>query len=198
MRTLIVAAMAVLLVAVAPTPAVAGGKGTVEGNVSAKPKKYKKNVVVYLENAKTKASGRDKSVTMDQRGMVFIPHVMPVVKGTTVKFLNSDKVRHNVFSPDHEKYNLGTWPKGESRAYKFKKTGVYAQLCNIHPEMEAYVVVLDTPYSTVSGKDGSFTIKNVPAGKYTLKVWSQKRKAESISVTVTDGKTVAVEIELTR
>ena len=70
-----------------------------------------------------------------------MPHVLPVVAGTTVKFLNSDPTPHNVFSPDNEKYNLGTWPQGQTKDYVFNKCTkfpcVYTQLCRVHPEMEA-------------------------------------------------------------
>ena len=81
--------------------------------------------------------------------MQFIPHVLPVVAGTTVKFLNSDPTPHNVFSPDNEKYNLGTWPQGQSKDYVFSKCTkfpcVYTQLCRVHPEMEGFVVVAAEP-----------------------------------------------------
>jgi hypothetical protein len=81
-----------------------------------------------------------------------------------------------VFSPDNESYNLGTWPKGESRPYTFKKPGVYTQLCSIHPEMEAFIVVLANPYFAVADKDGQFKIADVPDGHYVLKVFSKKLK----------------------
>ena len=132
---------------------------------------------------------------MDQKGMTFIPHVLPVVKGTTVKFLNSDPYAHNVFSPEG-KYNLGTWPTGQTRDHKFDKPGVYTQLCRVHPEMEAFIVVLDTPYFTVTDKTGKYTIKGVPAGKYTLVAWSEKLKEGKQAVTVENGKSVTVDLTL--
>jgi len=125
----------------------------------------------------------DKDValwTARTRGRIYArPYLLPVLVGTTVDFLNSDSVNHNVFSPDGEGYNLGTWPKGQSKSYTFKKAGVYTQLCSVHPEMEAFVIVLANPYFAVADKDGKFTINDVPDGHYDLKVFSKKlKKAE--------------------
>jgi hypothetical protein len=128
--------------------------------------------------------------------MRFIPHVVALLKGGTVVFNNSDAVRHNVFTPDGEKYNLGTWGQGETKSYTFKSVGVYHQLCNVHPEMLGFVVVLDNPYFAVSGDDGKFEIKNVPPGTYTLKTWSEKLPETSRQVTVTAGGTANVHVEL--
>jgi plastocyanin len=136
---------------------------------------------------------------MDQKNLVFIPHVLPILAGTTVDYLNSDDVLHNVFTPDKcaEKFNLGTWPKGKVRSYTFKNTGcVSVMLCNVHPEMEAYILVLETPYYAVSTKEGSYIIKNAPAGKHTLRIWHEKLKGESQEVTVTESGEVTVNFEI--
>ncbi|MEK9137412.1 MAG: hypothetical protein AAB393_09850, partial [Bacteroidota bacterium] len=136
---------------------------------------------------------------MDQKNLTFIPHVLPILAGTTVDYLNSDDVLHNVFTPDKcaEKFNLGTWPKGKKRSYTFKDPGcVSVMLCNVHPEMEAFIVVLKTPYYAVSGKDGSLSIKNVPAGKYILSIWHEKLKGESKEITVPESGAVDVNFEL--
>jgi plastocyanin len=154
-------------------PAVAGNiKGTVEGG-----KKLKKAAaVVYLADAKGEFKAPAKNPTMDQRNMTFIPHILAIQIGTTVDFLNNDEVRHNVFSPDKEKYNLGTWPTGGIKPRTFTQKGVYTQLCNVHPEMEAFIIVLDTPYFTTTDKNGDFTINDVPPGEYTVKAWHEKMR----------------------
>ena len=112
--------------------------------------------------------------------MRFVPHVLPIVAGSTVKFLNSDPTQHNVFSPDHEKFNLGTWPQGETKSYTFSKCArfpcSYVLLCRIHPEMEAYVVVVQNPFFAVTDASGHYEIKNLPPGKYTVGVWHPKLK----------------------
>jgi hypothetical protein len=133
---------------------------------------------------------------MDQANLVFAPHVLPILVGTTVDFLNSDAVLHNVFSPDAcaEKFNLGTWPKGQTKSYTFKNECVATLLCKVHPEMEAFVVAVPTPYFAVTRADGSYTIANVPDGAYNVKVWHPKLKATQKAVTVAGATEAAFEI----
>jgi plastocyanin len=175
--------------ALAGTPAALAAGGSITGTV--KIKGAAQPAVVYVEAAPGTFPAPAAHVKMDQQGMKFIPYLLPVLVGTTVDFINSDPVSHNVFSPDGEGYNLGSWPKGESKPYTFKKTGVYTQLCSIHPEMEAFVVVLQNPYFAVADKDGNFKIGDVPDGHYVLKVFAKKlKKAEKekgFPVDVTKG-----------
>ena len=148
--------------------------GTITGSV--KIKGAAQPAVVYVDVAPGTFSPPSAHAHVDQQKMQFIPYLLPVVVGTTVDFLNHDSVSHNVFSPDAEGYNLGIWPKGETRSYTFKKAGVYTQLCSIHPEMEAFVIVLQNSLYATTSKDGSFKIANVPDGHYVLKVFSKKLK----------------------
>jgi plastocyanin len=178
-----------------------GAGGTISGTVKVTGVASNADVVVYVQQAPgTFPTG--KPAEMDQRKMQFIPHVLPVVAGTTVKFLNSDPTPHNVFSPDIEKYNLGTWPQGQTKDYVFTKCTkfpcVYTQLCRVHPEMEGYVVVLQNPFFAVSDKDGKYEIRDVPPGSYTLGVWHARAKAQPKPVTVDAAKAAAVDFTLTR
>jgi plastocyanin len=171
--------------------------GTVSGTIVAKGMRTNAGVVVSLAAPGLVATPPKQPLEMDQKQMQFLPHVMPVATGTTVRFLNSDPVPHNVFSPEG-KYNLGTWPTGQAHDYKFDKPGVYTQLCRVHPEMEAFVVVLDTPYFAATDAAGRFEIKGVAAGKYKLVAWSEKLKSAQEEVTVEGGKTLTVDLTLTR
>lgn len=156
------------------------------------------NAVVYVQQAAGTFPG--KTAQMDQKEMQFIPHVLPVVAGTTVKFLNSDPTPHNVFSPDNEKYNLGTWPQGQTKEHAFascpKPPCVYTQLCRVHPEMQGYIVVLQNPFFAVTDKSGKYEIKDVPPGSYTLGVWYEKGKAQPKPVTVDAGKPATVDFAI--
>jgi len=178
-------------------PLMGADGGSVTGTITAKGLRSSADIVVSLQAPGLSAAPPAKAVEMDQKGMRFIPHVLPIVKGTTVKFLNSDPYAHNVFSPDG-RYNLGTWPTGETRDHKFDKPGVFTQLCRVHPEMEAFIVVLETPYFAVTDKAGRFTIKGVPAGKYTLVAWSEKLKKGEQSVAVESGKATTVDLTLSK
>ncbi len=175
--------------------------GTIKGKVKVRGLRSPKDVVVYIDKVEGEFKPSKEPAVMGQIKMVFIPHVLPIVAGTTVDFHNSDNVLHNVFTPDKcaEKFNLGTWGKGEVRSYTYKEVGcVSVILCNVHPEMEAWVVVLQNPYLYKTAKDGLFTIENVPAGKYTLKVWHKKAKGFPQEVTVPEEGEVSVDFKMKR
>ncbi len=127
--------------------------------------------------------------SMDQRGLVFQPHLLVVPLGATVKFLNDDTVAHNVFWPNiggdkKAAHNLGTWPQGQAKEFKFEHAGVAPLLCNVHPEMSAYIVVTPTPYFAQTDNQGNFRIMNVPDGTYKVSAWREGGKTETKSVTV--------------
>lgn len=167
--------------------------GDVKGKVSVEGIRSAENIAVYVDAI----AGRDfpapaEHVVMDQKGLKFVPHVLVVLKGTTVDFLNSDPVGHNVYWPSVSgskklTHNMGTWPKDQRKPFQFNDSGVVPLLCNVHPEMSGYIVVVPTPYFAVTDKGGSFEIKNVPPGTYTLKTWSEDGKPTTESVTVGAG-----------
>lgn len=171
--------------------------GDLHGKLTCKGVRDCADAVVYVSAIPGKTFPAPKEhARIDQKDLVFTPHVLPVLVGTTVDFLNSDKVLHNVFSPDAcaEKFNLGTWPQGETRSYTFKKDCVAVLLCKVHPEMEAYVVAVPTPYFAVAKADGSFRIADVPDGACTVRVWHPKLKAAEKTVTVAGATEAAFEI----
>ena len=176
--------------------------GRIEGTVKATGLASNADAVVYIQQVAGKAPTPAKPAEIDQRSMQFVPHVLPIVAGSTVHFLNSDPTQHNVFSPDHEKYNLGTWPQGQTKDHTFatcaKAPCAYVQLCRIHPEMEGYVVVLQNPFFAVTVADGRYVIDNVPAGTYSLGVWHPKEKSQPKPVIVDASKPVVVDFVLTK
>lgn len=175
-----------VILAVVLTLSLAASAGTITGKVSG----VNGESVIYVDTiqGKTFPAPSEKPV-MDQKGLMFQPHLMVVQQGTTVEFLNSDKVAHNVFwtSVSGNKklgHNLGTWPQGEKRAFKFDNPGSIALLCNVHPEMAGYIVVVPTPYYATSDKSGNYKIENVPDGSYTVTAWHEGGKPQSKPVTV--------------
>ena len=163
--------------------------GDIEGKVAG----MKGKSVVYVDAiaGKTFPAPKDHPV-MDQKGLMFSPHIMIVQQGTTVEFLNSDTVQHNAFwtaiSGDKKAgHNLGTWPKGEKRPFTFAKAGVVPVLCNVHPEMTGYVIVSPTPYFAETDDGGNYRIKDVPDGSYTVNAWHEGAKNQSKPVTVSGG-----------
>ena len=159
----------------------------IHGKVAAHGVRNSADAVVYVDRIAGKTFPAPAAhAKIDQKNMQFEPHVLPVLEGTTVDFLNSDALLHNVFSPDScaDRFNLGTWPQGQVKSYTFKKECAAALLCKVHPEMEGFVVAVPTPYFAVTSADGSYVIKDVPNGTYTVKVWHPKLKAAQKSVTV--------------
>ncbi len=184
------------LVALGLLLASVGGAGTITGTVKVTRAADSSNVVVYVDRIEGETFPPPKNpVTLDQINLTFVPHVLPVLLGTTVAFPNTDEVRHNVFSPSPPKrFNLGTYPRGIVRTVTFDKPGEVALLCNVHLEMSAYVVVVETPYFAVTAKDGSFVIQNVPPGKYTIKTWHEKSKPATAEVAIKGDERVALHL----
>ena len=174
------------------------GLGTINGTVKAKKAKYLRDTLVYIENVTNSFEPPQEHAVMDQKNMAFIPHILPLLKGTTVDFLNSDMVQHNVYSPDAvaDNVNLGTWLKGDIRPFTFNKLGIASMRCNAHVDMLAYVLVLQNPYFARVNNDGSFSITNLPEGKYTVKLWHERYKAEDRQVEVKANTTSTIAFEL--
>jgi plastocyanin len=173
--------------------------GTITGGIEARGVRDARDVVVYLERVEGEFTPPSEKPLVDQKNLVFIPHVIPVVVGTTVRFGNSDDVQHNVFSPSRgRQFNLGTYGEGIAREVTFSDPGIVAILCNVHAEMSAFVVVLQNSFYALTGPDGDFNIANVPAGTYTLVTWHEKLKPARQEVTVSDGQTTTVNLRLAR
>ena len=201
-KTLVVVLASAVLGTSAFPAGAAAADGSITGTVKATGLASNADAVIFVQQAQGTFKPKAEPVTLDQKQMQFVPHVLPVLLGTSVRFLNSDPTPHNVFSPDFEKYNLGTWPKDAWKDRVFSTCAkfpcVYTQLCRVHAEMEGFVVVLPNTYFAVSNKDGHYEIAGVPAGQYTLAVWHPKLKSQPKPVTVEAGKSAPVDFALAR
>lgn len=176
-------------VVVASSPASAFADGKITGTVEAKPSKFLKDTIVYVKEVpSTKLT--PKTVVVDQKGMTFLPHIVLIAVGDTVKFHNADKFDHNVMSPDGG-YDLGTWGFDQAKEHAFKTQGVFGQVCKLHPEMLGYIFVGQNRLAAIVDDKGSFTIDGVPDGTYQLVIWNPKLKAPSQKVTVAGTSTAA-------
>ena len=154
-------------------------------------------VVVFLRMTGLQPDSPRRPVSVVQRNRTIIPHVTAVRVGTSIDFPNEDDVFHNLFSLSAtERFNLGRYPPGESRSQLFDRAGLVRLFCDIHSEMGAVIVVLDTPYYTQPDADGSYTIAGVPAGEYTLVAGHDVAGSDSTRVVVRDGQVTAVDFTL--
>ncbi|MBI2821073.1 MAG: carboxypeptidase regulatory-like domain-containing protein [Acidobacteria bacterium] len=171
---------------------------SIEGTATCAPGAAGEDIVVFLTGSAIKAPQPPRDpLVIDQRHLRFTPRVLPIVVGTTVAFPNNDPVYHNVFSSSEaRRFNLGTFPPGATRKVAFDRPGVVTILCNVHPEMLAYVVVLETPYYTRTDKKGGFRIANVPPGSYLLHFWCEHGGFESQRIALAPGQTRTVQIVL--
>lgn len=153
------------------------------------------NVFVYVKDglgARTYAVPTTPAV-LDQKGCRYLPHVLGVQVGQTVHITNSDTALHNVNSSPKENraFNFGQ-PAGvppATRVFDKPEIGVPFR-CDVHPWMNAYAGVVTHPFFVVTGANGSFEIKGLPAGTYTIEAWHEELGTQTQSVTV-DGKTPA-------
>ena len=130
--------------------------------------------VVYLEGG-TRGAARPGTFDIATSEKEFVPRVVAVPLGSTVRFPNHDPFNHNVFSvSEGNQFDLGLYGRGDAKGYTFTGAGLVRVFCNIHPRMVAFVVVLPTRYFAQPTADGAFTIEDVPPASYTLHVWHER------------------------
>lgn len=158
------------------------------------------NIVVFLTGPSVSVPRSPrKPAVIDQRGLRFSPHVLPVVPGTTVAFPNSDPIRHNVFSASEVcLFNLGIYGPGITRTITLNRTGVVEVLCNVHPEMLAYILVLDTLHLTRLDRRGCFQFTKITPGRYQLNFWCEHRGFIARDLVVRGGQIRKIEAMLHR
>src|SRR5215469_8620209 len=161
-----------------------GGSRKVEN--SADSKSHLGEVVVWLQPLDATPSERvsdaqspTRRARIIQKNKRFQPHLVVVRVGSMVDFPNHDPFFHNVFSLfDGKRFDLGLYEAGTTNSIRFDRVGVSYLFCNIHPEMSAVVVTLDTPYYAVPDKTGNVTLSRVPSGRYELHVWYERSLSE--------------------
>ncbi len=148
--------------------------------------------VVWLDAPGAKRAA--PKAILDQRNLSFTPRVMAVQVGTPVTFPNSDRVFHNVFSThESNKFDLGLYPVGAVKTVPFDRAGLSRIFCSIHPQMAAYVMVVDTPYFAVSDAQGRFVIDDVPPGTYRYHAWRPGGAIRSDTIVVSPSARMLVE-----
>jgi plastocyanin len=140
-----------------------------------------------------------RAIDVDTRGKRFLPRVSVVPPGSSVAFPNRDPIFHNVFSVSPaNRFDLGRYREGQSRSVRFDKPGLVRVYCNVHEQMVAYVMVLETPYHTMTGEDGLFVLANLPPGRGTLTVWHERAAIKRIPIEVPVAEPLRIRLDATQ
>jgi plastocyanin len=146
--------------------------------------------VVYLESAPRGAFDQPEPAhaAMDQRNESFVPHVLAITVGTIVDFPNSDRIYHNVFSLSKTKsFDLGRYAAGHSKPVRFDRPGIVRVFCDIHSHMNAFILVFNHPFFSMTDAEGRYRIDSVPPGTYNVIAWNEGTSSEARPVTVAGG-----------
>jgi plastocyanin len=156
-------------------PAATAGAGEISGQVTVlnkegQPLAHSDHVVVFIEGIETPPPV--EPAVMDQRNKEFVPRLLPVVKGQEIRFLNSDRIQHNVFSPhEQEPFDLGLYPEGESKSLRLNSLRRHKVYCNLHKNMVADLFVLPNRFFSLTDASGRYRIQGLPEGEYVLRAW---------------------------
>lgn len=157
------------------------------------------NVVIFIDGITANPTTHSQQIIpkISHQGRKFSPHVLPIGKGDTVDFFNDDRIFHNVFSLSKAKtFDLGIYPHGASKLVTFKQSGLVKLYCNIHPKMVGNILVLNNKWFAKSAEDGYFSIKNIPDGEFTLRLWYEFSKGFSQPISFYGGKNISKNLTL--
>jgi plastocyanin len=157
------------------------------------------NVIVFLRSGTPERSGAlpTTRAQMVQKDESFVPRVLAVTRGSTVEFPNSDPYFHNVFSLSRgASFDLGRFPRGESRARTFTNTGLIKVYCHLHSHMSASIMVFGHQHFVIPDADGGFVLDNVPPGEHELSAWHERIGESKKPITVEPGRTTHLEFAL--
>jgi plastocyanin len=163
-----------------------------EETVIVNPNNTLRNVLVYLEDAPATDGTAQPAALLDQVRCRYTPHVLAVQVGQTLRVRSSDPTMHNVhYMPQRNRArNLAMTAAGHEVDVRFDHPEFIRMKCDVHPWMTAWVGVFENPWYSVTGEDGSFEIKGVPAGKYKLIAWHELYGRREQQVSVADDATI--------
>lgn len=154
--------------------------------------------VVWLEPAAKANPRKPATFQMMTRGKTLVPHVLVIPVGSTVEFPNDDPISHNLFSlSSPNAFDLGLYRKGAGKSHKFETPGLVNVYCNVHPQMSSVIHVVSTPYYSLADATGTYTIADVPAGKYRLVAWNEQGGQSESQIEVSSAGQVSGTLALT-
>jgi plastocyanin len=160
--------------------------GTIDVRVQDGRGRAVRDAVVYAVPEGRQLPPSRKSAVMDQKNRMFIPHVLPIQTGTAVRFPNSDDIRHHVYSFSPAKqFQLPLYKGNPANPEVFDRPGVATLGCNIHDQMSAFIVVVDTPYFEKTGPTGRVTLRGLDPGRYSVHLWYPDMRDEPAPKSIT-------------
>lgn len=166
---------------------------TIEGEERAD----RSGVLVFIDRVEGDFAPPLTRPALSQRERRFAPHVLPVLKGTTIDFPNDDRIFHNVFSlSQNQPFDLDVYPPGESRSLTFKQPGWVKIYCHIHAQMASHILVLDNPFFALSDERGRFAIPELADGEYLLRTWHEFGGEVQRQIAVQGGQVLRLELEV--
>ncbi len=170
--------------------------GEIEGSLILPDEMKKDRIAVWLEGEGATGEIPKETPTISQQGAKFAPDFIVISAGQAIEMPNDDDIAHNVFSYSETKpFNLGIYPKGQTKIVSFNTPGIVEMYCSIHRQMSATVFVAPSPLRTQSDENGLFGFADIPPGTYALKVWSKKLDVQTYPVRVSARRPTRVEIE---
>jgi len=165
-----------------------------EQNVATGPGNALQWVVVYISAGDQGSTAPSQAVKYDQKGCQYIPHVLPLQVAQELEIYNHDPTSHNIhpLAKVNPEFNKSQPPGSPPIRTKYESAEFIPVKCNIHPWMHGYFVVLNTSHYALTGEDGSFEIKTLPPGKYTVTAWQEQYPPQSQEVTIGDGETKTI------
>lgn len=194
MRMVMAVTAALCLAAGAARAQAVAGRITIKEKDN-KPARDLGNAVVWLEGPGPAAAPDTFDVLIADK--TYVPRVLVIPAGSTVRFPNRDPFNHNVFFSDSAAVDLGLYGRGQSREHAFRRAGLVRVFCNVHPRMVAYITVAPTRHIAQAGADGSFRLDGVAPGRYRLRVWHERVAGDSAhSLTVPPAGLQGVQVAL--
>ncbi|MBI3049471.1 MAG: hypothetical protein HYY76_14290 [Acidobacteria bacterium] len=160
------------------------------------PESERRNVVIYLRNTRPRGVA-PMHVSIRQRNETFTPRVVAVTVGSEVDFPNDDLIYHNVFSLSRARsFNLGRYPRGDTRRVRFDRPGIVKVFCEIHSHMSAAVMVFDHPWFAMPDENGRFVLDGVPPGDLQVTAWHERLGDTTVTLRAEAGRAVTTDFVL--
>ena len=155
------------------------------------------NVVVFIQNAPKPTELPVTRARILQENETFIPRVVAITRGSAVDFPNGDPFFHDVFSLSRSAtFDLGSYPKGQTKSHVFRRAGLVKVYCHIHSHMSASIMVFDHPYFTMPRPDGTFALEAIPEGTYQISAWHERIGEHRQSIRIEAGRTSEIQFAL--